>query len=271
MLRSRAVWWGPLVACALLWPTPAATRAADATLAATWRTADIAVDGSIADWSGLERIDDGPMVAVQNDDGALYLAVASDDATVRLQLATGLIVWLDGSGRKVQTFGVRLEGLTHRPLPGATPDADASGDLPRGASYNTFDEFDLLGPAKNQRRLIDRPGDVGIALASGVENQSVVYELKLPLGKTDATPYAVGAAPAATMAIGLETPADPKPPRHRAGLDDPMMANPWAIDPYYGGYFNPPPPTNSADKDSKPKVIKPMKLMWISVRLAAAP
>jgi hypothetical protein len=50
-----------------------------------------------------------------------------------------------------------------------------------------------------------------------------------------------------------------------------MPVNPWLRDPYYGGYFNPPPPTNSADREPKPTVLKPMKLMWASVKLASAP
>ena len=47
-----------------------------------------------------------------------------------------------------------------------------------------------------------------------------------------------------TIAIGLETPADPKLPKRRDRLDNPTSTNPWVNDPY-GGYFNPPPPTNS--------------------------
>lgn len=244
-------------------PALVSTSPAESALAATWRTGDIAVNGSAAEWTALTRVGDGPMIAVQNDGDALFLVVTSSDATVRRQLATGLVVWLDGSGKKAQTFGVRLEGLTRRPLPGETPDGRA--DLPRGGSFRTLDAFDLLGPEKNRRRLIDDPDKVGITLASGVEDDSVVYELKLPLEKSAALPYAVGARPATTIAVGLETPADPKPARSR---DEPMPINPWLIDPYYGGYFNPPPPTNSADRAPKPTVLKPMKLLWVSVKLA---
>ena len=245
-------------------PVLVSTRPADSTLSATWRTGDIAVNGSAAEWTGLTPAGQGLMIAVQNDGHALFLVVTSSDATVRRQLATGLVVWLDGSAKKAQTFGVRLEGLTRRPLPGET--ADARANLPSGASFRMLDAFDLLGPEKNRRRLIDHPGEVGIALASGVEDGAVVYELNLPLEKTAANPYAVGARPGVTIVLGLETPADPKSPRSR---DEPMPINPWLSDPYYGGYFNPPPPTFSADKASKPTVLKPMKLMWVSVKLAS--
>ncbi len=249
-------------------PARVSTRTADQTLMATWRAADISIDGSLTDWAQLSRVGQGPLVGVQNDDRALYLAVASSDAVVRPQLATGLVVWIDRAGGKAQTFGLRLEGLTRRPLPGAAPDAASSGELEPGS--HPLDDGDLLGPAKNQRRLIEHPADVGIALAAGVENRLVIYELKLPLAKTEATPYAVDATPGATIAIGLETPTDPKLPKPRSGLDNPMSTNPWVNDPY-GGYFNPPPPTNSGSRPPKEKRIKPMDLVWAMVRLATQP
>lgn len=246
------------------------TRAADPEISATWRDADVAVDGSIADWARLQRVGTGPAVAVQNDADALYLAVASNDATVRVQLATGLVVWLDPTARNRQTFGLRLEGLAPRPLAGTTPDASARDLSDR--VQNTIEEFDLLGPARLQRRLIDSAAAVGITLSSGVEEETVVYELRLPLAKTDATPHAVGVVPGATLSIGLETPADPRPPRRANRLADPMNTNPW-LDPWgYGGYFSqPPPPPGGWAREPKPVEFKPMKLTWARVRLAAAP
>src|SRR5690606_14414176 len=154
------------------------------------------------------------------DAEALYLAIVSNDPTVREQLATGLVVWLDPTGRRRQTFGLRLEGLAPRPLAGATPTSASSG-LSSDRVLTTLEEFDLLGPARLQRRLIDSAAEVGIALASGVEDGTVVYELKVPLGKSDAAPHSVGVTPGATISLGLETPADPRPPRRRTELERP--------------------------------------------------
>lgn len=255
----------------LLPPAPVATRAADAELSATWRSADVAIDGSMADWPRLERVETGPAVAAGNDGTALYLAIVSNDITVREQLATGLIVWLDPAARRRQTFGVRLEGLAPRPLAGATPTSAANG-LSSDRVQTTLEEFDLLGPARLQRRLIDDTAAVGIALASGVEDGTVVYALKVPLATSAATPHAVGVGPGATISIGLETPADPRPPRRRNELDRPMASNPWIYDPYgYGNYFRPPPPPGGSARPPKAVEFKPMKLVWATLRLAAAP
>jgi hypothetical protein len=267
-----------LLGCAVLVPALVSTRAAAPSITATWRITDLAVDGSLADWPRLERIDNGPAVAAQNDGSALYLAIATNDVEVREQLAMGLVVWLDGTARKAQTFGVRVEGLTRRPLPGATPDAGANRPFDRDLALNTLDQFDLLGPARLQRRLIDNPADVGVALAVGVEDGTIVYELQIPLGKTDGTPHAVGAKPGATIALGLETPADPQSAGRRNRLDDPMNTNPWVNDPYgrygpygYGRYFPPPPPEPGGSRRPKDVEIKPLKLMWTDLRLAAEP
>jgi hypothetical protein len=245
-------------------------RAADPTLAATWRADDVAVDGSVDDWPSLTRIGEGPAVALRNDGSALYLAVASNDPVVRQQLATGLVVWLDGQAHKAQTFGIRLPGLVRRPLRGANPGASADDVLGQAVVRNVLQEFDRLGPGRGQRRLVENPAAIGLALASGVEDGTIVYELKLPLDATDATPQAVGVRPGATIALGLETPADPKPPRERNRLDDPMNTNIWVSNPY-GGYFDPPPPPGGYPRPEKPVVIKPMKLIWVIAHLAPAP
>lgn len=264
---STALVFGAFVISTVLAAVHAsATAGPDEGLVATWLTQPVSVDGSLLEWPDLHRVGTGPMVGARNDADALYLAIASNDVTVRQQIATGVIVWFDRAGGKGQTFGLWLEGVSPRPLAGATPDPSSNG-LDRIAQ-NQLDQVDVLGPAKNQRRLIDRPGDIGLALASGIEDRSVVYEMKVPLARTTATPQAVDAKPGAIIGIGIETPADPKPPKRRDGLENPMSTNPWVINPY-GGYFNPP-PTNSADRE-KPAVFKPLKLLWTTVRLATKP
>lgn len=267
---SHSILIGLLVAGGALFSALVPIRAQDATIASTWRNGDLTVDGSMADWVSLTRVGNGPAVAAQNDGTALYLAVASSDPTVRVQLATGLIVWLDGTARRRQTFGLRLEGLAPRPIAGTTANAGASDLSDR--VLNTLDEFDLLGPARLQRRLIEDTTGIGIALASGVEDGTIVYELKVPLEKGDVTPHAIGVKPGATVSLGIETPADPRPARRSNRLDDPMNTYP-RLDPWgYGGYFStPPPPPGGSARAPKDVEFKPMRLVWTTVRLAAAP
>lgn len=266
-VRSLLPWM--LGVCGLLVPALVSTRAADPVVPSGWLDTNVTVDGSIADWTRLARIGTGPAMAARNDDHALYLAIATDDVTVRTQLATGLIVWMDGTARKRQTFGLRLEGLAPRPIPGASA-AGSSGELSDGVR-NTLRRFDLLGPARLQRRLIDDAADVGMALASGVEDDMMIYELKVPLQSTADTPHAIGVKPGDAIAIGIETPEPPRRPRERNRLANPMSTSPWVQDPWgYGGYFSqPPPPPGGWSKPPKDVELKPMDLLWATVQLAA--
>jgi hypothetical protein len=223
----------------------------------------------MTDWSSLVRVGDGPAVAAQNDDTFLYLVVASNDADVRLQLATGLIVWVDRTGRRQQAVGLRLEGLAPRPLAGGTPTTTREAIPDR--VLNTLDAFDLLGPARLQRRLIDDPASLGFVVASGVENDTVVYEMKVPLAKTATAPHAVDAQPGAVVSLGMETPPDLQRARNRSRLDSPMSTSPWVQDPWgYGGYFTTPPPPPGG-RPKPPPELKPMRLLWTTIRLATAP
>lgn len=241
---------------------------AQGAITAGWLDDPIDVDGSTGDWPRLQRVGSGPAVAVRNDADTLLLAIASDDERVREQLATGLVVWIDATGRRRQTFGLRLEGLVPRAPAGAEPTAASTGSPADGVRV-THASFDLLGPARLQRRLIDDPESVGMRLATGVEHGMIAYEIQLPLRQGPGAPHAVGAAPGATIALGLETP-EPPTVRERRRLEDPMNTNPWVHDPWgYGNYFRPPPPPGGDDRAPRVEPVKPMKLMWTMVQLAS--
>jgi len=132
----------------------------------------------------------------------------------------------------------------------------------------THDAFDLLGPARLQRRLIDDPAGVGMQLSTGVEHGMIVYEMRMPLNASETAPHAVGARPGARISLGLETPEPPRV-RTRRRLDDPMNSNPWIYDPWgYGNYFRPPPPPGGGDRAREPEPVEPMDLVWATIQLA---
>jgi hypothetical protein len=239
-------------------------------IVAQWRATPIVVDGSITDWPSLTRVGSGPAVAAANDDTVLSLVIASNDRLVREQLATGVIVWMDAGNRRRQTFGLRLEGLAPRP-PAGTSGAGAASAAPLESRVSQpIDSFDLLGPAQLQRRLIDDAAQVGIRLASGVDDGMVAYEIELPLTRSNGTPHALTAAPGTTIGVGIETPAEPRVTRERSRLADPWNTNPWIHNPY-GGYFNPPPPPGGGNRAPEPVEFRPLRLVWTQLKLAAAP
>ena len=230
--------------------------AAQRGLPSTWRTEPVAIDGMPSEWPKLELLPRGPEIGVTNDDQFIYFLVSSGEEVVRDLLATGLILWLDPNGGKAQTFGIWAPGVTLRPLPGASPVvADSPGS---GISAKTLDQFDLLGPGKNQRRLVDVTPAMGIELASATDEKRVMYEVRIPLAKTAERPYAVGAAPGKTVGVGVAT---PEAPRDRGGRRDVLVGSSGTIggSPWQGGGFAP--------YRERPESIKPLDI-WTTVKLA---
>jgi hypothetical protein len=228
--RLRAV---PVFLLAVAWTAAVLTAAG---LTSRWRTEAVGVDGLATDWPALDVVDRGVAVGAVNDDEFLHLVVTSEDAESAGLLATGLIVWLDASGRRAETFGLRLAGVVEPALPGMNPvptNAPPAGSI----SGHVLDRFDLLGPARGQRRLVDVTTDLGVEVASGLAADAVIYELKVPLAKTAARMYAVGAAPGRTIGLGIATPEQPRNPGQRQRL----VGNSGFIggSPFRGGGFAP--------------------------------
>jgi len=237
----------------------AAVFAAPPALVSAWRFTPITVDGSAEEWPTLATLEGKVSAGAANDSEFLYLAVSGSDPATRALLATGLIVWLDPSGGKGQTFGIWMEGLEPPALPGAVPDAPRPSAT--GWSGRTLTQFDLLGPNKNQRRLIDNDGPLGIELATGTDQSTLVYELKIPLQGSAQRKYAVNAKTGATIGIGLATPQSPRERTRRptmVGSGGMIGGNPYLGGANGGGF---------ADFGEPDERIKPLQI-WTTIRLA---
>ncbi len=155
----------------------------------------------------------------------------------------------------------------------------------RGSSTGTLDQFDWLGPGKSQRKLVDLAPALGVAIASGVEEGVLVYEISLPLTSSTEHPYAVGAAPGSTIALGFETPSDPQPREGRGpgngtsgrGAGGPgggMSGRGGGTGGPGGGMGSPgggmPPRGGGRGDFPGGQSVKPMNLVWVSVKLASA-
>ena len=153
-----------------------------------------------------------------NDDRFLYLTIMATDQLRRRQFATeGLIVWLDGSGKKQQSFGILIPGSR---LPGPRPPArsapqQAVADIP--APVVTY--FELLGPKRDDRRRIAISADSPITVAAGSREGTLVYELRIPLARAPDRPDAIGTEPGRTIGFGLETPKVERPAGPEGGPD----------------------------------------------------
>ena len=230
--------------------------AVPAGLMSRWRTEAVTVDGLSADWQAPELLDRGVTVGAVNDGEFLYLVVSAKDPESIAYLSTGLIVWLDPGGRRAETFGLRIAGVEQPMLPGMTPIAPAAG--PAGISTTVLDRFDVLGPGKNQRRLVDLTPELSIEIASSRAETEVAYELKIPLQKTSSRTYAVGVAPGRTIGLGIATPAAPvgRGQQPRLVGDSGFIGG----DPWYGGGF-----AKYREDDGKRKPLE----IWTTMSLAS--
>ena len=74
----------------------------------------------------------------------------------------------------------------------------------------------IYGQDKNERHWFRMVAAFGIELAADLSEGTLVYELKLPLKKTEAHPCAVGAGLGAQLTFAVATPLVTPPP-HGAG------------------------------------------------------
>jgi hypothetical protein len=234
----------------------AAALAAPA-LVSTWRPDPPAIDGLTADWPALGTLDRGLDVGAANDGEFLYLVASTKDPEILDLVAAGLVVWLDAGGRRAQTFGLRIAGVEQPPLPGMNPVAPRT-PAPGVTATTVHDRFDVLGPGRNQRRLVDLTPELGIAVASGDADSQVFYELKVPLQKGGTRIYAVGAGPGRTIGLGIATPQAPQNLARRQRL---VGSSGWiGGNPFYGGGFAP-----FREPDGRPKPLE----IWTTVALAS--
>jgi len=180
------------------------------------RDAAISVDGRYDDWYGHLQPFEAAPVAVQflNDGEYLYMRMTASSTPERMQIVRqGLVVWFDPAGGTKKQFGVRYPIVEH----GSGPDGDPRGGYGgrRGGARegaerempepSPSDRIDVLGPGKDDARMLTRDHAQGVDVAIRSEQGTLQYELKVPLVKSADHPYAIGAVAGKPIGFGLET------------------------------------------------------------------
>ncbi len=197
--------------------------------------AGIRIDGDPSEWAGRmvsEKKPEGSL-GVANDGRYLYLCLASTDPTVpRRILGSGLTVWFDPKGGGDHVLGIRYPvGLAGER--GGPPPGDAAGDAPEGfGGYggspadsgdthrervrrrmeDMMEALEVVTADGPLRQTVEGAAAEGILARAGWIDSTFVYELRVPLARSGAIPFAVGAEPGTTIGLGLET-AAPRHPR----------------------------------------------------------
>ena len=199
-------------------------------VASTWSDTPVVIDGRSDEWSSsLSPIKDIPgMLGMRNDQEYLYLCLISSDRDFRRQMVgAGMTIWFESKGGN--KIGIHYPlGMTGMGMgPGARPggiDGEMPSDAPPegpppgaggrepgmesgmgGDMLEVVKELEILGPEKDD---VDRMPVVqanGIALKIGQSAGAIVYELKVPLMKTQNHPYAIASDPGSKVDVSFET------------------------------------------------------------------
>lgn len=195
------------------------------------RDGAITIDGRYDDWYGhLDPFETAP-VAVQflNDGEYLYLRMTASSTPERMQIVRqGFVVWFDPAGGTKKHFGVRYPVVEHGSGgEGGDPRGGGSGGYGgrRGGTHDgeheslpepaPGDRIDVLGPGKDDARMLTRDHAQGVDVAIHVEQGTLQYELKVPLAKSTDHPYAIEAVAGKPIGFGLET---GKAEQHASGM-----------------------------------------------------
>ena len=212
----------PCLSVALFLCVFLATAAASGrpTFSSQLRDEAITVDGRYDDWYGhLDPFEAAP-VAVQflNDGEYLYMRMTASSTTERIQVVRqGFTVWFDPAGGTKKHFGVRYPVVEHGtggdedPRGGGGGYGGRRGGRPGGGERDGLpepspgDRLDVLGPGKDDARMLTRDHAQGVDVAIRSEQGTLQYEMKVPLVKTAEHPYAIDAVAGKPIGVGLET------------------------------------------------------------------
>jgi hypothetical protein len=188
----------------------------ESNLESSWLDRVITIDGKAPEWAGREAFFDetnGLKIGFSNDGRYLYVYVSTWNQRMQRQiLMNGLTVWFDATGGKSETFGVNYP--MKRSMPATREmSRDTSAETPRDMRNMLGN---LLSEARGELAIVGSGGEPVASLSAtdsgstdveamiDIANRTLIYELKLPLARTDGTPYAINAEPGKIIGIGFK-------------------------------------------------------------------
>ena len=178
----------------------------DTELDSGWRNRDIVVDGLDDDWQGaLTYLEDpGIAVGLLNDDEFLYVTLRTSNRAMGMQIVRGgTTLWFDADGGTHKTFGIHFPVGVRQMV--VESNSGRPGDVMQTLLEISTARLEILGPNASDRRRLELDAPHGIDVKLTNTGGTLIYELKVPLQRSEGSPYAVGATPGATIGLGLET------------------------------------------------------------------
>lgn len=179
-------------------------------LQSKWRDKDITIDAGDNEWQDCQLYTD-PItrtnIGIYNDDAYVYICFSTMDVNLQKAIVRqGFVIWFNETGGKDMALGVRY------------PIGASSGGGPEGNTYSVK-ELQILTSEKDAGNSFTVSAaallDINVRIGTD-QSGKLIYELKMPLNKTNKSPYAV--VPSQLNRIGLGVMTVKAPGRATGGI-----------------------------------------------------
>ncbi len=238
---------GGLLVAALLLLSAAAAGCGMEEMASVWRDRPVVIDGRDdgAEWKGaLHTVAKGELaVGVLNDERMLYLRLSTRNRAIQRQiLKAGLTLWFDETGGQAKSYGIRfplprsgpsadrmppqgrdggeMKGPDNdRVGPGAFADIKGPGPSGAGSLAAVQSDIEVFRPDSKEYSTIaaesSSPG--GLRCRLGISAGNLVYEIQIPLLRSEATRHGIALAAMKAIGVGVITGQDEQPQQSPGG------------------------------------------------------
>jgi hypothetical protein len=187
-------------------------------LASDWQQGEMNINGSDSEWQrGLYYDKESDMVyGVRNDDKYVYIFLKTQNRSTQIQIMRqGLTIWFDREDGKNQTFGVKYPMSRQETNAGFS--LDTNEEKLHTFLDQEFPEMEIIGPKKENIQRFSALEAPGIRVKIGRMNETLVYELCVPLNRTSEHPFAIEPISAHRIGIEFET-GEFKPEQNKGGM-----------------------------------------------------
>ena len=183
----------------------------------TWRDREVIIDGidGGAEWENARYFfeEENITIGLLNDENTMYIRLSSRDRiTQRQLLALGFTVWFDAEGGKEKKLGIHFPiGTRTVGIEMIRRDKNASmnedPEQLRKMIEESQTDIEIIGPGKDARTTmtVEDVRELGINVKMDVSKGNLVYELQIPLMRSESQPYGIGIERAQAIGLGLES------------------------------------------------------------------
>ncbi len=174
-----------------------------------WRDRVISVDGKHEEWQeGMNFVEkENVAVGFFNDEDYLYISMTTTNRDIQRQfMAMGFTIWFDPDGGKKKEFGILFPvGMMEMGMMMRGRGQSQDIETLRENFKKSLNDLEIFMPGEKEPRRMPVADATGIEVTVGDSHEQLIYEIKVPLHKSEIHPYAIAAKADKPIGIGFET------------------------------------------------------------------